>query len=50
MDDDFEQLEEIKGMEEEEKKTFKSVINKKRLGNFEMDMLFFQEEKEESDE
>jgi len=41
--------------EEEERKSFKSVINKKNLGNFEMDMLFFEEggaafeEKEDED-
>ena len=50
MDQDLEKLDEIKEKEEEDKKSFKSVINKKDLGKFEMDMLFFEDTKEEGEE
>ena len=44
VDSDLETIEEIREKEGEDKKTFKSVINKKKVGKFEMDMLFFEEE------
>lgn len=44
MDDDIETLEGIREMEEEAKRSFKSMINRKNIGKFEMDMLFFEDE------
>jgi len=41
--EDTDTLDEIRDKEEEEKKSFKSVINKQKLGKFEMDLLFMEE-------
>ncbi len=42
---DIDKLDELHEKEEEEKTTFRSVINKRNLNDFEMDMLFFEEGK-----
>ena len=39
-EDDSEIMEEIKKKKEVSKKTFGKVINKKKIGNFEMDEVF----------
>jgi len=52
--EDMDKLDELREKEEDEKTTFKSVINKRKINDFEMDMLFFDEghieEEEGSDE
>lgn len=41
--EDLSKLRELHDKEQQDKLTFKTVLNKRRLTDFEMDMLFFDE-------